>query len=822
MKHLIVFLFLITFSISAQNFAVEGYVYTSTGKPLELANISIVATSIGTVTNEEGKFILSGNFKESDLIQISFIGFETKRIPVKNLLSNQNTIIILTNVVITSQTVLVKSSIGQEGLSPMSFSKIKRTEIEEGYVNQDIPELLSYLPSTTFYSEGGSGIGYNYISIRGFDQRRISVAINGISQNDPEDHNVYWVDFPDLLESTELIQVQRGAGAGVIGYPSVGGSINIITSPFSNEPKMEFDVNTGSYNTRKYTASVASGLIDNKYSVYMKLGNLLSSGYREKNWVDLKSYHLSAVRYDENITTQINFYGGPIEDGLTYTGLPKFAVKDRNLRKQNFSYWETEGNKYTYTLDRRKDEVESFSQPHYEILNEFRINEDIIFNSALFLVIGKGYFDYDGSWSVYYDDYFRLNANGYNSDSVPQNALIRAQVENKQWGWIPRLSIKHNSGELIVGGEIRFHKSLHWGGINYAENLPAGLTKDYRYYRYNGGKDIINFYAHEMFNATDKLNLLVEAQIAYHNYKINNERYEGNNFEINNLFFNPRLGVNYKFSQALSSFISFARVSREPRLKTYYDAAESSGGEVPQFEMYEDGSYNFNKPLVKPEVMNSFELGVKYDVQNLSASVNIFYMLFNDEIVKKGQLDRFGQPVTGNIDQTIHSGIEFSLGSKFADIFEIKSNAALSKNYINKGVYFISENQSIDLKDNNISGFPDVTANIILSMNYRGFFAQLSGKYVGAFFSDNYDDNLTDYLVDHPGFVDYYDNKVDAYFTANFLASYRVNMLPVFKTVKIFLQVNNIFDNLYAAYAVGKEYFPAAERHFTAGVNVGL
>ncbi|MCK7517700.1 MAG: Plug domain-containing protein [Ignavibacteriales bacterium] len=59
-------------------------------------------------------------------------------------------------------------------------------------------------PQLHFYSENGNGIGYNYLSIRGFDQRRISVSINGIPQNDPEDHNVYWLDFPDLLASTEL------------------------------------------------------------------------------------------------------------------------------------------------------------------------------------------------------------------------------------------------------------------------------------------------------------------------------------------------------------------------------------------------------------------------------------------------------------------------------------------------------------------------------------------------------------------------------------------------------------------------------------------
>jgi iron complex outermembrane receptor protein len=33
---------------------------------------------------------------------------------------------------------------------------------------------------------------------------------------------------------------------------------------------------------------------------------------------------------------------------------------------------------------------------------------------------------------------------------------------------------------------------------------------------------------------------------------------------------------------------------------------------------------------------------------------------------------------------------------------------------------------------------------------------------------------------------------------------------------------NNVFDNLYSAYAIGKEFFPAAERNFIAGIQLGF
>lgn len=561
MKHIIILFFVLNISVFPLELIKGKVVGSLTNEPLYLANISLNG-NVGTATDKNGEFEIEVEKNSSDKLNISYIGYETKSIDVTELSPQKINIIILESKIITSQTVLVKGSIGLQGTTPITFSKINRKDIEENYTTQDVPEYLSYMPSATFYSEGGNGLGYNYLSIRGFDQRRISVSINGIPQNDPEDHNVYWLDFPDLIESTELIQVQRGAGSGVIGYPAVGGSINIITSAFSDKPKFDMSAAYGSYNTRKYGFSYSSGLIDKKYSLYVKFSNTLSSGYKDKTWIDFKSFHVSAVRYDENLTTQINIYGGPVADGLGYTGVAKFAVKDKELRKKNYSYWESDGNNYTYTLERRPEEIENFSQPHFELLNEFKLNENIIFNSALFLVLGDGFFDYDGSWSVYYDDYFRLKENGFDSESVPQNALIRAQVENKQWGWIPRLSIKHNNGNLILGGEFRIHNSVHWGSIQYGENLPAGLTPSYRYYYYEGGKQILNLYAHEEYQFSDRINLLGEVQLAYHKYSLDNEKYINTDFNVSGIFINPRVGFNYKVNESLSAYAALARVTR--------------------------------------------------------------------------------------------------------------------------------------------------------------------------------------------------------------------------------------------------------------------
>jgi iron complex outermembrane receptor protein len=822
MKKLIILFLFFSFQLFPQLKTLNGFVKDSETKSvLEFANAVIKGTNFGTSTDELGKFTLKGNFTNSDTLIVSFVGYKSFVQLIANITSDPM-VIQLQKIILPSQTILIEATVGRKGITPISFDKISKEEIQKDYVVQDIPNYLSQLPSTTFYSENGNGIGYNYLSIRGFDQRRISVSINGIPQNDPEDHNVYWLDFPDLLASTELIQVQRGAGSGVVGYPAIGGSINIITSPFSEKPKFDLSASYGSYNTKKYSASFSSGLLDNKYSIYTKISQILSSGYRKQSWSKFNSYHLSVVRYDDKLTSQLNLFGGPISDGLAYNGIAKFAVKEKDLRKDNYSYWEVDENGYSYTLNRRADEIENFSQPHFELLNEYQLNGKMKLNSALFLVLGSGFFDYDGSWSIYYNDYFRLKLNGFDSTMIPTNALIRAQVENKQFGWIPKISYEHENGQLILGGEFRIHRSEHWGNINYAENLPAGVTKDYQYYFYNGAKDIMGGFIHESYNLTENINLLGEFQVAYHQYRLYNEKYLGNDFSVSNLFVNPRVGINFKLNDSQNIFFSFARVSREPRLKNYYDAAESSLGELPNFEMKNDTTYNFDSPIVQPETMNDLELGLSHQSHILTLNLNLYFMFFENEIVKNGKVDRFGQPITGNVDQTTHTGIEFSFIYKPIEQIEFYGNATYSSNNIKIGKHFLSETEWIDISGNKISGFPDFLTNLGIQFNYSNILMKLNAKYVGEFYSDNFDNNLKSYLITYPDFVDYSDNINESYFVVDFYGSYEINIFNGLTNSKLFLQVYNIFDNLYSGYAIGKEFFPAAERNFIAGLSIGL
>ncbi|MEN6295781.1 MAG: TonB-dependent receptor plug domain-containing protein, partial [Chloroherpetonaceae bacterium] len=358
-----------------------------------------------------------------------------------------------------------------ESKSPVPFSIITESEISKSYIYQDLPDLLSALPSIYSYSQNGNSIGYSNLSLRGFEQRRISVLINGIPQNDPEDHDVYWIDFPDLSSNLGLIEVQRGGGLTSYGPPAIGGTINLSTTNFVNQRGIKIYAGGGfqefggkgdalKQNVSKYSIEASSGYTDG-YAFYGRLSRINSFGYRDHSWVTLNSYFLSAARFGKNVTTQINVFGGPISDGLSYTGIPKEYITDKEKRLVNYNYWEYDstGKNVSYSQTRRNQEVEEFSQPHYEMLNDVKISDNLQLLSSLFLYTGAGYFDYDATgWTN--AQMFQLTAkNGYPDAKDPLNPIIRAYVGNKQVGWIPRLLWKHTNGDLLTGFELRIHRS---------------------------------------------------------------------------------------------------------------------------------------------------------------------------------------------------------------------------------------------------------------------------------------------------------------------------------------------------------------------------
>ena len=72
--------FLYSLSILSQT-KVSGHVFDENNEPVSFANIVFKGSSIGTITNENGRFYLESD-ENWDTVVVSFVGYERTEIPL--------------------------------------------------------------------------------------------------------------------------------------------------------------------------------------------------------------------------------------------------------------------------------------------------------------------------------------------------------------------------------------------------------------------------------------------------------------------------------------------------------------------------------------------------------------------------------------------------------------------------------------------------------------------------------------------------------------------------------------------------------------------
>ncbi|HYM21398.1 MAG TPA: TonB-dependent receptor [Candidatus Kapabacteria bacterium] len=730
--------------------------------------------------------------------------------------------------------VIITGFPAEEGKSPVPVAEIRREELRENAPFKELPNLLKSLPSVVSYSESGLDVGYTYINIRGFDSRRESMMVNGVPQNDPEDHSVYWVDIPDLGSYASNVEMQRGAGSAFYGPPAIGGSINVETFP---DPTRELTLSAmgGSYGTTKFAVNANSGLMDGKYIFSARLSQAHTDGYRDKAFFDSKTYYLSAARIDDRSMLQFNFYGGPINDGLGYYGFGAYGVfpgpnadksglQDPVLRKYNPSE--------PLTYERRPQEQEAFSQPHYEMLSSIKLDNSLTLNNTLFYIQGDGYFDFDGTWPYgSHSDIYHLTPvyglrYGFQgiTDSSLGNELTRAFVQGKQYGWLPRLEFSHEGGMFTLGAEVRVYRSTHWGQLLSAEKMPVNLPGDYHYYDYHGGKDIYSGYISERYDLSSGISLSASVQLLNQTYHFFDEQpiyydtvtaaaegltpgFHSHTFDVPLFFVNPRAGLNLNFTKSFSGFFSVSYTTREPRLLDYYNAEALS---IPNFNKNPDSSFNYNSPKIKPEHLLDLELGVRQsevpldDDWKATGGFTAYYMPFSDELIESDKTDLFGNAVLANAESVLHYGLELEGGIQFSDVLALKVNATVSHNEIRK---FSADTSNVVGKTP--IGFPSFIANAsLLIQPIKDLKLTASMRSVGAMYGDIQNS-------------DTFHN--DAYTVLDANLSYRFDRLFGSDHITLRVQVNNLLDKLYTSYVTaGIGFFVAAPRNGYLNLEVGL
>ena len=772
-----------------------------------------------TVTDQSGGFELKV-YPGKYIVEIRYIGYETLRQSVEITAATQ-LVFTLREAILYGGEVVAEARRAREKLTPVTHSNITARELAVLPSMQDLPATLSRSVSITHYTENGNDLGYSYLRLRGFGQRRVAVSINGIPQNDPEEHNVFWINFFDLQGSIQDIQIQRGAGAAAYGSTGIGGAINIITDPYRPTADVRLETGYGSFNTQRYTVQANTGLLGGRYAVYARASRLTSDGYRDWSWSEFWRYFVGIRRYSERHTFTLQSYGGPQRDGLAYGGIPKQA----NTQTIDDGFGGTIDRRYNFSQATK--DVEHFHQPHIQLLHSFTPTPTQTFEQAFFWIKGIGEFDFDGTFRS--ADYLRLPENWkgltaaerqlplYESaPSVP--VLFRAALDQWQAGWIPRYQIVRPRSETTLGGELRLHRSLRWGRVEEATGLPeevVGAENDYRVYSVRGEKTVGSIYASHLMRPHRLLAIQADMQLTWRQYRIVEERFFGNSFRVPYLFVNPRLGVTLNPEQPLSAYFSISLANREPRMKSLYDGEEAGAGFMPQFHQHSDGDFDYENPIVKPERLMDVELGGQLELQNLRLRTTAYWMEFRDEIVPSGGLDQFGVPRTGNADRTRHTGVELEVAVRIRSGLNAFANATFSRNRIIQFVEYVTlpdfSVASVDRADNPIAGFPAHSGNLGITYKYTGLTLRADARLAGKQYVDNGGGRTADDLVE--------DNlRVDPYTLISATVQWEFSDRSALSGLMFSLDVNNVLNSKVLLYGnagfENPQFFPAATRHF--------
>src|SRR5690554_4756373 len=213
-------------------------------------------------------------------------------------------------------------------LTPVSYSNISSSDIQKQNAARNIPAILQSTPSLVSFTEDGLGVGNTYFRIRGTDATRINVTLNGMPLNNPETQEVFWVNLPDLSNSLQNIQIQRGVGTSTNGSAAFGGSISLQTAGARSVPYGEASTAVGSYGTFLSNIAAGTGILDNGFSFDASFSRVLGNGYVRNGSVNHTNLYASLSHYTDRQLIRLSYLKGVQHTGITWEG-----VSDEQMRE---------------------------------------------------------------------------------------------------------------------------------------------------------------------------------------------------------------------------------------------------------------------------------------------------------------------------------------------------------------------------------------------------------------------------------------------------------------------------------------------------------
>ncbi len=773
------------------------------GLPIQGAHIKLWDRDIFGVSDSTGNFSLNSPQKGSVKLIISHIAYQTKQQTISVPQSGKPTIS-LAEAVYMSDEVVVNSG-RASAATPLTYSQLNNRDLNRNSFGADLPYLLQSTPSLVVSSDGGSGVGYTALRIRGSDLTRINVTMNGVPVNDAESHGVFFVDLPDLSSSVDNIQIQRGVGTSANGIAAFGASINIKTKMVDEEAGGFVSSSAGSFHTLKNTLGFSTGKSKQGFSLHGRLSKISSDGYIDRAWSDLKSYYLAASWSDQKTLVSLITTSGLQSTYQAWYGIPKDSLRTNRTYNPSGEMLDANNNITGYY----PNQTDNYQQDYYQLQLVRKLSHNLVANGAIFLTNGKGYYE---SWKNDQSfDKYGLSDLLAGDTVIERTDLIQQKwLDNSFYGFHMNLLYEKNRLSGSFGGGWNQYDGDHFGLITWAKYYPD-QSPPFTWYENNGIKTDYHFFAKAHFQLTKKVNLFGDMQYRHIGYIM-----RGTHDDLRDIgqkhyfdFLNPKAGVFLTINSQNKAYFSVSVSNREPNRSVYRDAD-------PQQQ-------------ITHEQLTDYEIGYQFNNEAVTYSVNAYLMQYANQLVLTGKINNVGAPIMTNVPESYRLGLENMFNWKITKRIGLDAHLSLSQNKILKFTEFVDnwnywddpDNEPyqyiFDLGTTDISFSPEIVGGLSLHISpLRSLDFSVNTNYVSRQYLDNTSNKS---------------RSLDPYFVNNLLLAFQVPQ-SIFKEVELRFSLNNWLNETFESYGwvykyvydneeyVIDGYFPQAGIHGMVGLTI--
>jgi iron complex outermembrane receptor protein len=612
--------------------------------------------------------------------------------------------------------------------TPVTYSTIGKEELRSAAPSKSLPMILSLQPSVVSTNEGGTGLGYSKLTVRGSKGSQINVTLNGITLNDSESQEVFWVNIPALGNILGSVQLQRGLGTSANGAGAFGASINMNTGLMSPKPSSNLELGGGSYNTGTLTFSAGSGLLPGGFYADIAFSAGTTDGYIRNAWADVHSFFGVAGWIRGNNSVKFTVLSGSQHTGITWEGVSASKMAQDRRYNPAGKYKDAEGNTCYYD-----NESDNYLQTHYQLNYTHQFSLPLIWSTTLNYTKGDGYYEQYKAGKEFAK--YGLNGTG------KADFITRKEMDNGYAVLNSTLSYTTDRLDLNGGLYLAAFSGDHFGNVIW--NSVSGET-GHEWYRYNGNKKEATAFARAEYQAAEWLTAYAELQCRLVGLVMGgkDDEFSDMSFRRNWDFLNPHAGLTGNWG-AHKAYFSFAEGHREPGKSDLKEQIESANALKAAGK---DGEVT-----LRPEMMFDTEAGYEYAVPGLTVGVNLYSMEYKDMLLETGKLSDSGYAIKENVDRSWRRGVEMSVAWMPSRWMELNGNLTLSTNRIKDFSYYEETyDNPVDWKFVDKPEIRCGTVTMLMSPSCtgmagvkitpfagKGFRFGVDGKYVGRQYWDN-------------------------------------------------------------------------------------